>query len=171
MRWYIEVVFNNYFNFYGRARRKEYWTFLLIHLVISIGLYFVSKIALIAYLFITICPLVAVGIRRLHDTGKNSFWILIAGLPPLNLLYIYYMCLDSDPQTNIYGESPKRSYMDKILNDDLDQPTVSPLSSSRFDNLSLDLSSFDPEKIFGSETTVQIIILVVILISILIKSI
>ena len=63
MRWYIEVVFNNYFNFYGRARRKEYWTFLLIHFVISIGLYFVSKIALIAYLFITICPLVAVGIR------------------------------------------------------------------------------------------------------------
>ena len=77
MRWYIEVVFNNYFNFYGRARRKEYWTFLLIHFVISIGLCFISKIVLIAYLFITICPLVAVGIRRLHDTGKNSFWILV----------------------------------------------------------------------------------------------
>ena len=140
MRWYIEVVFNNYFNFYGRARRKEYWTFLLIHFVISIGLYFISKIVLIAYLFITICPLVAVGIRRLHDTGKNSFWILIAGLPPLNLLYIYYMCLDSDPKTNIHGESPKRSYMDKILSDDLDPPAVSTLSSPRFDNFSVNLS-------------------------------
>ena len=61
--------------------------------------------------------------------------------------------------------------MDKILGDDLDPPTVSPLSSSRFDNLSADLSSLNPEKIFGNETTVQIIILVVILISILIKSI
>ena len=61
--------------------------------------------------------------------------------------------------------------MDKILSDDLDPPTVSPLSRSRFDNLSIDLSSLNPEKIFGSETTVQIIILVVILISILIKSI
>tara|TARA_B100000131_G_scaffold23380_1_gene22461 strand:- start:299 stop:544 length:246 start_codon:yes stop_codon:yes gene_type:complete len=81
------------------------------------------------------------------------------------------MCLDSDPKTNIHGESPKRSYMDKILSDDLDQPAVSPLSSSRFDNFSVDLSSLNPEKIFGSETTVQIIILVVILISILIKSI
>ena len=61
--------------------------------------------------------------------------------------------------------------MDKILSDDLDPPAVSPRSSSRFDNLSVDLSSLNPEKIFGSETTVQIIILVVILISILIKSI
>ena len=61
--------------------------------------------------------------------------------------------------------------MDKILSDDLESPTVSTLSSSRFDNLSVDLSSLNPEKIFGSETTVQIIILVVILISILIKSI
>ena len=171
MRWYIEVIFNNYFNFYGRARRKEYWTFLLTHFVISVGLYFAAKIILIIYLLLTICPFVAVGIRRLHDTGKNSFWILIAGLPPLNLLYIYFMCLDSDPKTNIHGESPKRSYMEKILSDDLDPPAVGSLSTSRFDNFSLDLSSINPEKIFGNETTVQIIILVVILISILIKSI
>ena len=81
------------------------------------------------------------------------------------------MCLDSDPKINIHGESPKRSYMDKILSDDLDPPAISPLSSSRFDNFSLDLSSLNPEKIFGSETTVQIIILVAILILILIKSV
>ena len=61
--------------------------------------------------------------------------------------------------------------MDKILSDDLDPPTVSPLSSSPFDNFSVNLSDLNPEKIFGNETAVQIIILVVILISILIKSI
>ena len=81
------------------------------------------------------------------------------------------MCLDSDPKTNIYGESSKRSYMDKILSDDLEPPALSPLSSSRFDNLNVDLSSLNAEKIFRSETTVQIIILVIILISILVKNI
>ena len=61
--------------------------------------------------------------------------------------------------------------MDKILSDDLDPPAVSPLTSSRLDNISVDFSNLNPEKIFGNETTVQIIILAIILISILIKSI
>ena len=171
MRWYIEVVFNNYLNFQGRARRKEFWIFTLVHFIICFALYFVGKIALISYLVLTVCPAVGVGIRRLHDTGRNGFWVLAANVPLLGFIYFYFMFLDSDPNTNIYGESPKDSYMDRILKDEVPPPSVSPLSESRFDDFDFKIANFSPEKIFGNETVVQVIIVVLILLSILIKSI
>jgi hypothetical protein len=81
------------------------------------------------------------------------------------------MFLDSDPNTNIYGESPKDSYMDRILKDEVPPPSVSPLSESRFDDFDFKIANFSPEKIFGNETVVQVIIVVLILLSILFKSI
>lgn len=171
MRWYIEVVFNNYLNFQGRARRKEFWMFTLFHVIICFALYFVGKIALISYLVLTVCPAVGVGIRRLHDTGRNGLWVLAANVPLLGFIYFYFMFLDSDPNTNIYGESPKDSYMDRILKDEVPPPSVSPLSESRFDDFDFKIANFSPEKIFGNETVVQVIIVVLILLSILIKSI
>lgn len=171
MRWYIEVVFNNYLNFQGRARRKEFWMFTLVHVIICFALYFVGKIALISYLVLTVCPAVGVGIRRLHDTGRNGLWVLAANVPLLGFIYFYFMFLDSDPNTNIYGESPKDSYMDRILKDKVSPPSVSPLSESRFDDFDFKIANFSPEKIFGNETVVQVIIVVLILLSILIKSI
>ena len=161
MRWYIEVVFNNYLNFQGRARRKEFWMFTLVHVIICFALYFVGKIALISYLVLTVCPAVGVGIRR----------VLAANVPLLGFIYFYFMFLDSDPNTNIYGESPKDSYMDRILKDEVPPPSVSPLSESRFDDFDFKIANFSPEKIFGNETVVQVIIVVLILLSILIKSI
>ncbi|MDG1848045.1 MAG: DUF805 domain-containing protein, partial [Candidatus Marinimicrobia bacterium] len=104
MRWYIEVILNNYINFQGRARRKEFWMFMLVHVLISIALYFIAKIVLVVYLALTICPMVGVGIRRLHDSGKNGMWILAANVPFLGFIYYYFMFLDSEPGTNIYGE-------------------------------------------------------------------
>ena len=169
MRWYRQVVFNNYLNFQGRARRKEFWFFTLVHVIICFALYFVGKIALISYLVLTVCPAVGVGIRRLHDTGRNGMWVLAANVPFLGFIYFYFMFLDSDPNTNIYGESPKDSYMDKILKDEVPAPSLKPLSESRFDKLDLTFQSLNPEELFSNEAAVQFIIVVLILLSILIK--
>ena len=171
MRWYKEVVFNNYLNFQGRARRKEFWFFTLVHVIICFALYFVGKIALISYLVLTVCPAVGVGIRRLHDTGRNGMWVLAANVPFLGFIYFYFMFFDSDPNTNIYGDSPKDSYMDKILKDEVPAPSLKPLSESRFDKLDLTFQSLNPEKLFSNEAAVQFIIVVLILLSILIKSV
>ena len=145
--------------------------FTLVHVIICFALYFVGKIALISYLVLTVCPAVGVGIRRLHDTGRNGLWVLAANVPLLGFIYFYFMFLDSDSNTNIYGESPKDSYMDRILKDEVPPPSVSPLSESRFDDFDFKIANFSPEKIFGNETVVQVIIVVLILLSILFKSI
>tara|TARA_B110000467_G_scaffold164807_1_gene195836 strand:+ start:3216 stop:3638 length:423 start_codon:yes stop_codon:yes gene_type:complete len=139
-------------------------------MLISIALYFIAKIVLVAYLTLTICPMVGVGIRRLHDSGKNGMWILAANVPFLGFIYYYFMFLDSEPSTNIYGECPKESYMDKILKDELEPPAYTKPSSLSFDNLEFDLSILSPDKLFKNETAVQILIIVLGLISILMFS-
>ena len=170
MRWYIEVILNNYINFQGRARRKEFWMFMLVHVLISIVLYFIAKIVLVVYLALTICPMVGVGIRRLHDSGKNGMWVLAANVPFLGFIYYYFMFLDSEPGINIYGDCPKESYMDKILKDELEPPAYSKPSSFSLDNLEFDLSNLNPDKLFKNETAVQILIIVTGLLSILLFS-
>ena len=170
MKWYIEVVLNNYINFQGRARRKEFWMFMLIHVLISVVLYFIAKIILVVYLALTICPMVGVGIRRLHDSGKNGMWILAANVPFLGFNYYYFMFLDSETGVNIYGECPKESYMDKILKDEVKSPTYNKPASFSLDNLEFDLSMLNPDKLFGNETAVQVLLVVLGLLSIFVFS-
>tara|TARA_B100000073_G_C23739401_1_gene573253 strand:+ start:1640 stop:1885 length:246 start_codon:yes stop_codon:yes gene_type:complete len=78
------------------------------------------------------------------------------------------MFLDSDISANIYGESPKDSYMDRIMRDDQPENNINNENIIN-KNSSFKLSSFDPEKIFGNEALVQVIIIVVIILSIIIS--
>ena len=115
MEWFLKVVRDNYANFNGRARRKEYWMFALFQLIIvygllGIGLALESGIisglgGLIALALII--PGIAVAVRRMHDVGKSG-WILLIALIPLAGLYIFYLSvLDGDAGDNEYGPNPK----------------------------------------------------------------
>jgi len=87
--WYKKVVFENYANFNGRARRSEYWWFTLAHIIIvavltlldsSLGLTFgggESGILKTIYSFLIFIPSLAVAVRRLHDVGKSGWLLLI----------------------------------------------------------------------------------------------
>tara|TARA_Y100000748_G_C15474108_1_gene480016 strand:+ start:1024 stop:1404 length:381 start_codon:yes stop_codon:yes gene_type:complete len=120
----------------------------------------------ILYMLLTIMPAVGVGIRRLHDTGKSGWWILAANVPILFVVYYYYMILEGDKGANIYGDSPKESYMDRLMNDiDTNSQSRTSLSSSG----SINLSELNPEKLFGNETYVQIIIVALIILSIILS--
>lgn len=109
--WYKKVVLNNYANFEGRARRKEYWMFVLVNIIISIlvgiidgaaGLTFGDNGILgTIYSLAVLVPSIAVGIRRMHDVGKSGWYILI---PIYNLILA---CTDGEPNRNEYGENPK----------------------------------------------------------------
>lgn len=105
MNWYL-MVLKNYAGFKGRARRKEYWMFYLINLIISIALTVldqIMKLQLLSniYSLAVLLPTIAVGVRRMHDTNKSGWYILI---PFYN---IYLLCINGDAGENQYGPDPK----------------------------------------------------------------
>ena len=106
MEWYLKVVRDNYANFNGRARRKEYWMFCLFNCIISFGLGFIGGLTGITmlsniYALAVLIPSIAVAIRRMHDVGKSGWFILI---PIYNLILAV---TDSESGENQYGGSPK----------------------------------------------------------------
>lgn len=112
-KWFMTAVMNHYADFNGRARRKEYWRFVLIQFVVSIVLSIIDSIIGIQILsgiwgLALLCPGVAVGIRRLHDIGKSGWWMLVALVPLLGAIYLIYLLVqDSQPGDNQYGPNPK----------------------------------------------------------------
>lgn len=111
IEWYKKVVFQNYANFDGRARRSEYWYFVLVNSIISILLNVVlgmisPSLTMIAaaYSLAVLVPSIAVGIRRMHDVGKSGWYILI----PLYNLYL--ACTEGEQGPNEYGPNPKNSF-------------------------------------------------------------
>lgn len=116
------AVFSNFFNFNGRARRKEYWTFILFYIVIIVGAVALDvSMGLNAYSYpysngpfyiianiITFFPWLSATIRRLHDVGHSGIYILWSLVPFIGGLIILYATLeDSEAGSNDYGDSPK----------------------------------------------------------------
>ena len=113
MSWYLEVL-KKYAVFDGRARRKEYWMFLLFNLIITFVLYFIERLAsgpgVLGGLYdlAVLLPTIAVGVRRLHDTNRNGWWLLIGLIPVIGtIVLIVFMVQDSQPGENQYGTNPK----------------------------------------------------------------
>ena len=105
MKYYLKGL-QNYATFKGRARRSEFWFFILFNLIFSVllglvggmmGFPFLSLI----YSLAVFIPLLAVGVRRMHDTGKSGWFLLI---PLYNLILC---CTDGDIGANKYGDDPK----------------------------------------------------------------
>ncbi len=114
MNWYLKVVRDNYANFAGRARRQEFWMFVLVNIVINIILSIIG-LALgkfgvyLSYLYslAILIPTIAVGVRRLQDTGRSGWWMLLCLVPLVNLLVVYFWALEGDKGSNAYGSDPK----------------------------------------------------------------
>jgi uncharacterized membrane protein YhaH (DUF805 family) len=111
--WYIKP-FEKFLEFSGRSRRKEFWTFVLVNLGIMIVLNVLEGIiglfGIIATLFslAILIPNISVGVRRLHDTGRTGWWLLLSFIPLIGLIVlIYFFVQDSEPAANQYGPSPK----------------------------------------------------------------
>jgi len=118
MNWYIEVL-KKYAVFSGRARRKEYWMFTLFSTIIALVLGFIEGIVGIApetnqsilvgiYTLAVLIPSIAVSVRRLHDTGRSGWWVLIGLVPIIGVIVlIVFMVQDSNSGENLYGPNPK----------------------------------------------------------------
>jgi uncharacterized membrane protein YhaH (DUF805 family) len=124
MNWYLKVI-NQYFDFSGRARRKEYWMFMFLSILLSwtlaiidivFGIYIFSIISTIYSLLIFI-PSLAVFLRRLHDSGYSGWYLFLILIPFLGWIWLLVLlCLESEPGQNKWGENPKGIGNDSIIN-------------------------------------------------------
>jgi uncharacterized membrane protein YhaH (DUF805 family) len=127
MNWYFRVL-RKYAVFTGRARRKEYWIFSLIHALIIFAFRYphfltstidpesrIGQIGLL-YTFGTFIPLVAVSVRRLHDTNRSGWWCFLILIPFIGfILGLIFLAEDSQPGGNRYGPNPKTDSTSDIV--------------------------------------------------------
>ena len=119
MKWYLKVL-KQYADFSGRARRKEYWMFVLFNAIFTIiaaildtafGITFAGSVYgpfYIIYFLVLMIPGLAVAVRRLHDVDKSGWMILIALIPLIGMIWLLVLFVsDSNPAENKYGSSPK----------------------------------------------------------------
>jgi len=117
MGWYLQAL-KKYADFSGRARRKEYWFFVLFNIIVSIVLSVIdvslglgaSGIGLLSgiYSLAVLIPSIAVSVRRLHDINKTGWWVLIAFVPLIGWLILLIMALIAGTAgDNEYGPDPK----------------------------------------------------------------
>lgn len=129
---YMFMPLKRYFDFKGRSRRKEYWSWVLFVVIFyfvlmyldaalglggtatgyaeggSIGFNMTGGLLTILFLLATFIPGLAVSVRRLHDVGKSGWMLLIALVPLIGAIYLIYQYVQ--PGTtgpNAYGPDPK----------------------------------------------------------------
>ena len=108
---YVKVL-KSYTLFTGRARRSEFWKFVLVSFIISIVLGTISDALETLYALAILVPSLAVGARRLHDIGKSGWWQLLVLIPIVGwIVLIVFFVLDSEPKDNQYGSNPKGGSM------------------------------------------------------------
>jgi len=129
MEWYIKVMRDNYINFKGRARRKEYWMFTLVYVIILLGCQALDNMLGTVFMMdagpmgeismgygwaYTVCGLVhllpglSVVVRRLHDVGKSGWFYLIFLLPIIGWIWLLVLyCTEGQKQDNKWGPDPK----------------------------------------------------------------
>ena len=125
--YFVDTVKNRYADFEGRARRSEYWYFILFTFLIYLGIGAVVGIGMamesrvlsgiggVAYLIVALgllVPGLALAVRRLHDTGKSGWFLLLAFVPFGGLVLIVFYCLDGERKTNKWGPNPKEDVED-----------------------------------------------------------
>lgn len=109
----IKICFKKYATFKGRATRAEFWSFsMLFSFVVAIPVLFLSSspnntigvVLLYAVLLPLLCPMLAVAVRRLHDSGLSAWWLLLGLIPYLGgLIFFWYSIKESEEKDNKYG--------------------------------------------------------------------
>ena len=129
MEWYLKVMRDNYVNFKGRARRKEYWMFVLVYVIIliacmvldnALGTVFMmdagplGEISMGYGWLYSICILVhflpglSLVVRRLHDVGKSGWFYLLVLFPIIGWIWLLVLyCTEGQKQDNKWGPDPK----------------------------------------------------------------
>ena len=112
MDYYINAL-EKYADFKGRARRREYWQFILFYFIFAIAFgaldfaFGLPGLLINIYFLAMIIPTLSCAARRLHDTGRSGWWQLLSLLPLIGGLVLFvFLVLDGESENN-YGDNPK----------------------------------------------------------------
>lgn len=135
----VRTCFSKYVGFSGRARRSEFWYFVLFTFLVGIVTSILDAVLGTGYddttgglvntlgSLVLFLPSLAVGVRRLHDTGRSGWWILIGIIPIVGwILLIVWYCTDTKPGDNQYGPDPKQGASGGY------QPPTAPYGSGQY---------------------------------------
>ena len=111
---YFIGAFKKYADFTGRARRKEYWMFILFYMILYVVLSVIDSVIGTVFLSVLfslalIIPSISIAARRLHDTGRSGWWQLISLIPLLGVIVLIVFLAQDSHDENKYGASPKFS--------------------------------------------------------------
>jgi len=100
----------SYAVFRGRARRREFWMFTVVNIVVAVALQLVEKsdVPYLAYSLVMTVPTLAVTVRRLHDTSHSAWWLLIGVLPIVGQVVLFVLLVSrGEDGANRFGRDPK----------------------------------------------------------------
>lgn len=118
MKWYLKAI-SQYADFSGRARRSEYWFFVLFNMIFALIAAFIDAIIgtslgagtgiiYLIYLLFSFIPGLSVAVRRLHDAGKSGWMYLIILIPIIGPIWLLVLLFsDSQVGENKWGANPK----------------------------------------------------------------
>jgi len=126
-RYFLRALSRNYFQFYGRARRAEYWGYVLFYVVALIACFIADSVVsafvfsayadgeaeflpifIVLFYVYSLIPGISITVRRLHDQDLSGWLYLLNILPYIGPIILFIlMFFDSRPQPNKHGASPK----------------------------------------------------------------
>ncbi len=114
IQYFMDAVTKHYFDFNGRARRAAFWNFVLVYIIIAVVLRIIQSVAHLGVMLTSLLelalllPNLGIAVRRLHDTNRSGWWILIALVPIVGIiLLIVWYCAAGTTGANEYGPDPK----------------------------------------------------------------
>ncbi|PKG58465.1 DUF805 domain-containing protein [Shewanella sp. Choline-02u-19] len=109
---YFIGALKKYADFSGRARRTEFWMFILFYMIFSFLLGIIDSLlglGVLTFIFSLglLIPSLSIGARRLHDTGRSGWWQLIGIIPLIGLIVLIVFYVQDSHDENSYGDNPK----------------------------------------------------------------
>ncbi|MDO5116248.1 MAG: DUF805 domain-containing protein [Synergistaceae bacterium] len=103
-------MFRDCFVFDGRTSRRDFWSALAVNLLVGFLLMLagllIHPLGILEYIYgaAVLIPLTAMTVRRLHDTGRSGWWVLLGFVPVLNIILVAFCCFaEGSPGKNSYG--------------------------------------------------------------------
>ena len=112
-----DIVTNKYAQFNGRAGKAEFWQYILVYILIAVAFSLLSNIfggvKFLRMLFMVISyivslalliPTIAVGVRRMHDIGKDGIWVLVNLIPLIGTIWFIILAIKDSDGPNQYDK-------------------------------------------------------------------
>jgi len=111
---YMDVITRHYVDFNGRARRSQFWYFVLMNIIVGMIVGVIQQMLSLGtmlsglYTLAVFLPNLGLSVRRLHDVNRSGWWLLLAAIPIVGwIVLIYWDCVEGTPGPNEYGPDPK----------------------------------------------------------------